>query len=167
MPHGFDLEVLPMLSADAAVISRWRYSGPYAFYDGALGRESEAAQYMLDPRNGFHVVRGASGLVGFCSFGSDGRVPGGTYDDDALDIGAGMDPALVGTGHGRAFLGAVVECATRAPNARRLRATVASWNERALRASRGVGFFSIGTFRTDQGIEFTILLREHSGAGGR
>jgi ribosomal-protein-alanine N-acetyltransferase len=119
---------------------------------------------MLDPRNGFHAVRGWSCLVGFCSFGIDGRVPGGTYDDDALDVGAGMDPALVGRGYGRSFLGAIVGYATRELNEVLLRATIASWNERALRASCSVGFRPISTFRTDQGREFAILLRDTSDA---
>jgi ribosomal-protein-alanine N-acetyltransferase len=159
MQQVLELEVHPTLLADAELISRWRYAGPYAVYDGPIGRESESVQYMMDPRNGFHAVRGSSGLVGFCSFGVDGRVPGGTYDDDALDVGVGMDPALVGSGHGRAFLGAVVAYATRELNATRLRVTITSWNERALRASHSVGFHPISTFRTDQGNEFTILLR--------
>lgn len=152
-----------MSPGDAAVVARWRYPALYALYDGPARRESESVAYMLDPENGFHAVRGPLGLVGFCSFGIDGRVPGGTYDDDALDIGAGMAPALVGKGHGAAFLGAVVEYGEGALNALRLRVTVASWNERALRAFSSVGFRSIGTFRTEQGMEFTILLRETSG----
>jgi [ribosomal protein S18]-alanine N-acetyltransferase len=162
MPQVLDLEVETMLAADAEAISRWRYPGPYALYDQPLARESESIQYMLDPHNGFHAVRGLSGLVGFCSFGMDGRVPGGTYDDDALDVGAGMDPTLVGSGYGRSFLDAVVEYATRELNAVRLRATIASWNARALRASRSAGFRPISTFRTDQGSEFAILLRDQS-----
>src|SRR6188768_1855448 len=113
MPQILDLEVQAMLAADAKLISRWRYSGQYALYDRPLSRESESEEYMLDPRNGFHAVRGLSGLVGFCSFGSDGRVPGRTYEGDALDVGAGMDPALVGSGYGRSFLAAIVEYAVR------------------------------------------------------
>jgi [ribosomal protein S18]-alanine N-acetyltransferase len=166
MPQLLDLKVEAMLAADAEIISRWRYPGQYALYDGPPARESESAQYMLDSRNGFRAVRGASGLVGFCSFGIDGRVPGGTYDDDALDIGAGMDPALVGSGHGRSFLAAIVEYATRELNPGRLRATIASWNERALRAASGVGFRTVSTFRTHQGSEFAILVRDVSDASG-
>jgi RimJ/RimL family protein N-acetyltransferase len=115
---------------------------------------------MLDRRNGFLAVRSPAGLVGFCSFGVDGRVPGGTYDEQALDLGAGMDPALVGKGHGQAFLGAIVDHATLKLSASRLRATIAVWNERALRAFRSTGFAPISRFRTEKGIEFTILLRE-------
>jgi ribosomal-protein-alanine N-acetyltransferase len=162
MPEVLDLKVETMLAADAEVISRWRYPGQYALYDGPL-----APEYMLDPRNGFRAVRRSSGLIGFCSFGIDGRVPGGSYEDDALDVGAGMDPALVGNGYGRAFLGALVEYATRELNAVRLRATIASWNERALRAGRSVGFRPILAFQTDHGREFTIVLRETGDVVGR
>jgi [ribosomal protein S18]-alanine N-acetyltransferase len=167
MAHVLDLKVETMLAADAEAISRWRYPGQYALYDGPLVNESESAMYMLDLRNGFHAVRGLSGLVGFCSFGIDGRVPGGAYNDDALDLGAGMDPTLVGSGYGRSFLGAIVEYATRELKALRLRATIASWNERALRASRSVGFRPLSTFRTDNGREFAILLRDTSDVTGR
>lgn len=158
--HLLKLDVLPLSPADAEIISRWRYPGPYAIYARPTEDRSDSVRYMLDARNRFHAVRGASGLVGFCSFGIDGRVPGGTYDDAAVDVGAGMDPALVGTGHGRAFLGAVVDYATQALNTPRLRATVASWNERALCAARSVGFRAVGTFQTNQGLEFTVLVRE-------
>lgn len=162
MLQVLDLNVETILAADAEVISRWRYPGHYALYDGPL-----APEYLLDLRNGFRAVRGLAGLVGFCSFGVDGRVPGGNYEDDALDVGAGMDPALVGNGYGRAFLGAIVEYATRELNAVQLRATIASWNERALRAARSVGFRTISTFQTDQGSEFTIVLRETGDVIGR
>lgn len=149
----------PLSAADAEAISRWRYTGPHAVYDEPEGGEAGSARYKLDPANGFHAVVGPEGLVGFCSFGQDARVPGGMYDDDALDIGAGMDPALVGQGHGRAFLGAIVAHATTELQAGKLRATIACWNERALRAARSVGFEPVSTFRSQQGVEFTILLR--------
>jgi RimJ/RimL family protein N-acetyltransferase len=119
---------------------------------------------MLEPSNRFHSVRRDSALIGFCCFGADARVSGGTYDVDALDIGAGMAPALVGNGHGRAFLGAVVEYAAMQLDARKLRATIASWNERARRAALSVGFHPVSEFCSPQGIDFTILVL-HRGDG--
>jgi hypothetical protein len=38
--------------------------------------------------------------------------------------------------------------------------TIASWNERAVRAAHGVGFRTIATFKTEQGVDFTVLVRE-------
>ena len=98
-----ELQVLPLSRVDAESIARWRYPGAYAYYNAAEGRAAEAVSYMLDPYNDFNAVRGPRGLHGFCSFGPDGQVCGGAYDADALDIGAGMDPALVGDGSGRAL----------------------------------------------------------------
>ena len=43
---------------------------------------------------------GTGGLAAFRSFGPDGQVPGGTYDDSALDTGGGLQPDLVGQGLG-------------------------------------------------------------------
>jgi RimJ/RimL family protein N-acetyltransferase len=154
MPRRAALQVLPLSRTDAEAIARWRYSGPYAQYNAADGGERQAVAYMLDARNGFHAVRGSLGLYGFCSFGADGRVPGGPYDEDALDIGAGMDPALVGRGHGRAFTTAIVAHATLRMHARKLRVTIGTWNERALRVWSNLGFGPVATFQS-----FTILTR--------
>ncbi len=40
-------------------------------------------------------------MVGFCSFGVDGRVPGGDYPDGPLDVGMGMRPDLTAAAWGR------------------------------------------------------------------
>ena len=152
------LEIRPLMPLDAEAIAGWRYSGDYAFYNPSLDRESDSAEYLLDPSNRFHSVRRTSELIGFCCFGADARVTGGTYDIEALDIGAGMAPAFVGQGHGRAFLGAVVEHAVTHLGALALRATIASWNDRAQRAARGVGFRSVSKFRSPWGVDFTILV---------
>jgi len=160
MTHLAELEVQPLSRADAEAIASWRYPGAYAFYNRSDERESDSVSLMLDPRNGFYAVRGPLGLVGFCSFGADARVPGGTYDDEALDVGAGMDPTFVGNGHGRSFLDAVVTYATFRMKAAALRVTIASWNERALCAARNVGFHPAATFQSTGGIDFTILTRQ-------
>jgi RimJ/RimL family protein N-acetyltransferase len=151
---GAHLTVRPLSRLDATTIACWKYSGAYSYYNGVDGGESETVRYMLDPRNGFHAVCGPRGLQGFWSYGRDGRVPGYPYDDNALDIGTGMDPALVGQGHGRTFVDAVVRNAMNAPL---LRVTIASWNERALRVWRSAGFHPVSTFRGAQGFDFTIL----------
>lgn len=152
-----DLEVLPISRVEAQAVARYRYPGARAYYN--LADERGAVSYMLDARHGFHAVRDPRGLHGFCSFGADGRVPGGKYDEEALDVGAGMDPALVGKGQGRAFVEAVVQHAIRSLRARTLRVTIATWNEQALRVWRGAGFQPVSTFCSAAGDAFTILAR--------
>jgi RimJ/RimL family protein N-acetyltransferase len=76
---------------------------------------------MLKVGSQFLAVRDSTGLIGFCSFGTDGRVPGGTYDDSATDVGAGMDPARTGHGLGCQFLQAVVDHVRRGRRALYLR----------------------------------------------
>ena len=55
---------------------------------------------MHDPTNRYHGVTGEdhSQLIGFCCFGPDARVTGFAYDEDSLDIGAGLRPDLTGRG---------------------------------------------------------------------
>ena len=78
---------------DAKAISLWTYEEPYSLYSSS----PEDVEWLLDPENGYSSVVDPSGdLVGFCCFGFDARVPGGNYDDDAIDFGTGMRPDLTG-----------------------------------------------------------------------
>ena len=44
--------------------------------------------YLLEEKNAFFATLNLQGeLEGYCSFGSDGQVPGGDYSAEALDIG--------------------------------------------------------------------------------
>src|ERR1700722_18705823 len=93
-----EIQVAEMTAGYAADILSWRYPAPYDYYDvtdGDLG-------YYLDPANGFFAVLADGEFIGFRSFGPDGQVPGGTYDDSALDTGGGLRPGLTGGGPGRA-----------------------------------------------------------------
>lgn len=97
-------------------------------------------------------------LVGFCSFGEDGRVPGFDYDETAIDVGAGLRPDWTGRGEGAAFLSAIVGFARDELGLVRLRVTVADWNERALRAVRSLGFQDSTRFERADGRSFLVLL---------
>ncbi len=154
------LSIVPMTAAHATNIGGWRYAAPYAVYDS----DAHTADLMLDPANNYHAVVDASGsLVAFCCFGREAQVPGGDYSDDALDIGVGMHPLLTGQGRGRDLIGAVAEHAELVLGARRLRATIAAWNQRSIQAATAAGFRRAGTFRQAAGAggrTFTVLLRE-------
>ncbi len=87
----------PIERQEAKEIAAWRYEGPYALYDG----DPEGFETLLEREYRVHAARDERGeLVGFCSFGEDARVPGYEYADDALDVGLGMPPDLVGRGAG-------------------------------------------------------------------
>jgi RimJ/RimL family protein N-acetyltransferase len=124
-----------------------------------MDKIDSAVGYMLSPSNGFFGAYRGAELIGFCSIGTDGQVPGGAYDDSAVDLGAGMRPDWVGTGNGISFLKATVAFAESRLEQGTLRATIASWNQRAIRAAQAVGFVQRSSFRNPRGTQFTILIR--------
>lgn len=147
----------PMSGIDAELVVHWRYEGELGAYDIPLAEADESVGYMTDPANGYFSVRRDDELIGFCSIGRDGQVPGGPYDDSAVDVGAGMRPDLVAKGDGAEFLREVMTF-LRSASEKPLRASIASWNQRALAAAQGAGFKSKQTFTSTSGIEYTVLL---------
>ena len=150
------IRVVPLTREHAEDLATWRYEPPYDVYDldGADPHE------LLDPALGFHAVLAGERLIGFRSFGPDGQVPGGTYDDSALDTGGGLRPSLTGRGLGRAVIAAGLAHgrATFAPPA--FRVTVASFNTRARRTVESLGFERVGSFAAlRDGRQFDVLVR--------
>jgi hypothetical protein len=86
-----------MTAAYAAEIVTWRYPPPYDCYD----MNGADPGFLASPESGFFALADQTGLIGFRSFGPDGQVPGGVYDDSALDTGGGLRPGLTGRGRGR------------------------------------------------------------------
>ncbi len=95
---------------------------------------------LADPASGFFALMDGARLTGFRSFGADGQVPGGGYDESALDTGGGLRPELTGKGLGREAIqaGLAFGRARFAPPA--LRVTVATFNLRAQRVVEALGF---------------------------
>ena len=150
----------PIDQPAAREIVTWRYEPPYDIYN--LEDSESAIDYALDPQYKFYAMRAENGeLVGFCSFGKDGQVPGGDYSGDALDIGMGIRPGLTGRGQGADFVLAVLDYARCAFAPRQFRVTIASFNQRAQRVWEKNGFTPIQTF-THQASkrEFIILIRD-------
>lgn len=140
----------------AADIVTWRYPPPYERY-GLAGPDPA---YFTDPANGFVALVGAEGLVGYRSFGTDGRVPGGTYDEAALDTGGGLRPSLTGRGLGRAALATGLAYGRERFRPPAFRVTVAADNARALRVVGVSGFVRVARFAaTTDGREYEILVR--------
>ena len=149
------LALAPLTRDQAVEVCTWRYPAPYACYDMTDADPDELA----DPASGFHALTLDGRLVGFRSFGPDGRVPGWAYDDTALDTGGGLHPGLVGQGLGRGAIraGLTYGRSRFAPSAYRM--TVAGFNERALRVVRSLGFERVGRFHAPTGVRYEVLVR--------
>ena len=154
------MRVVAMTPEYAADIATWRYPAPYECYDVI---DVEPA-FFLDPANGFFALEaGSDDLIGFRSFGPDGRVPGGEYDDSALDTGGGLRPSLTGQGLGSQAIQTGLAFGRRQFAPRAFRVTVASFNTRALRVVTSLGFRQVSSFAaTTDGRGFQILVREEA-----
>jgi RimJ/RimL family protein N-acetyltransferase len=150
----------PMDEFNAREITRWRYPPPYHIYN--MVEDEETITYSIDPTNNLFAMHNDHGvLVGFCSFGIDGQVPGGDYHKEALDIGLGLRPDLTGRGLGLEFINRVLKFAQELFNPTRFRVTIAAFNQRAQKVWRKAGFVqSVGFQHAKSGREFVILLRE-------
>jgi [ribosomal protein S18]-alanine N-acetyltransferase len=102
-------------------------------------------------------------LVGYGTFGSAARVPGGGYREDpgVVDLGMGLRPDLVGKGHGADALNALIVEAARRFSPTRYRVTVASANRRATALVKRLGFQPTHRFeRPSDGREFVQYERD-------
>jgi ribosomal-protein-alanine N-acetyltransferase len=145
-----------MTPACAAQIVTWRYPAPYNYYD----MTSADPAFLVSPASGYFALVEGDELIGYRSFGDDGRVPGGDYDSSALDTGGGLRPDLTGQGLGREAIGTGLRFGREQLAPRAFRVTVASFNERALRVVTSLGFLTVGSFVSlADGRSFELLVR--------
>ncbi len=145
-----------MTAAFAADIVTWRYPAPYDCYD-MTGADPA---FIVSDESGYFALTDAGRLIGFRSFGADGQVPGGSYDDSALDTGGGLRPELTGQGLGREAIGTGLEFGRRRFAPAAFRVTVAAFNLRAQRVVTSLGFRVTDSFAaTTDGREYQILVR--------
>ena len=91
----------------------------------------------------------------------DAQVPGGDYSlRNAVDVGLGMNPALVGRGLSHGFLAAILDWGRQCFEPDYFRATVAGINLRSQGMFSRAGFFIIQRFRPpDNDIhEFLVMI---------
>jgi [ribosomal protein S18]-alanine N-acetyltransferase len=139
----------PMTEEAARAVLAWRYEGIYAFYNADPQDPHDGLREMLN--GSYYAATGEQGaLVSFFCFGAPAQVPGGhlygLYADDALDIGLGLRPDLMGRGLGRAFLTAGLDFARQRFAPATLRLSVATFNQRAIHLYETVGFQAVATF---------------------
>jgi ribosomal-protein-alanine N-acetyltransferase len=154
------MQIVEMTHAHAAEITAWRYPAPYDCYD-MTGADPAA---LADPGRGFFALADETGLIGFRSFGPDGQVPGGAYDDSALDTGGGLRPDLTGRGRGREAIATGLAFGRQRFCPAAFRVTIAAFNVRAQRVVTALGFRPAGTFRgAVTGRDYVILVRPAEG----
>ena len=148
----------------ASDLVTWCYPEPYGCYD-LVDADSG---FFLDPANGYVALLDEGVLVGYRCFGADGRVPGGAYDESALDTGGGLRPSLTGKGLGRRAIRVGLAHGRERYRPPAFRVTVASFNERALRVVRSLGFVRTARFdSTTDGKSYEILVRAEPYRCGR
>jgi ribosomal-protein-alanine N-acetyltransferase len=149
----------PMDEVSAREIFAWRYDPPYDFYNPKPDATDARIRHLLDPSKSYYAISDKAGsLVGYCCFGADAQVPGGSYGEAALDIGLGMRPSLTGQGRGLGFFTGILDFARREFAPSRFRVTVAAFNRRAMRVYEKAGFRPVQRFgRSGDGIEFVIM----------
>ena len=150
-----------MDEASGREIIHWQYDSPYDFYNHSPLEIEDNVQQLLNPGYQYFSVWDDSGtLIGYRCFGEDARVPGGDYSKAALDMGGGLKPDLTGQGLGTEFMKAAFEFARHNYAPKAFRATVATFNKRALRVCEKVGYRKIQTFESTRTRKaFNMLIR--------
>lgn len=166
--HAMNLSFHPIRECDVHEMTRWTYDPPYDVYNLSHPPDEAAVAYWLDPSNGVHAIFDAVGcMVGYCTFGVDGQVPGGDYSADALDIGLALRPDQTGRGLGAVFTECVIDFAQRTYAPPLLRVTIATFNERAQRVWLRCGFEPVESFMaTHTEKAFVVLSRRAPGSIG-
>lgn len=138
------LRVRPMTVDEATRVASWRYAGQWSVYD------LTSARPLVDDLASYYAVVAGETLIGFCCIGAAARVGGMTENPAVVDVGVGMDPALVGQGHGAAFGQTVLDHLAETCPGRPLRAVVQAWNQHSLRTTSRLGFEEVGELTTMQ-----------------
>jgi ribosomal-protein-alanine N-acetyltransferase len=146
-----DFTVRPASPATLAALETWRYGPPYDFYDGDV-------EPVLNPERFFEVFAPDGSLVGFYYFEEKG---------EALEIGLGLAPELVGRGLGLEFFRAGVEFGRQRFRPAKVILAVAAFNERAIKVYERAGFVEIGRhvrqFERWRDVEFVDMEEQSSG----
>ena len=150
----------PMTLDYAEQMLGWKYEAPYERYSYDGEDPESALAYLTDPENQFFAVLMEGVQIGFRSFGADGQVEGGRYDEFHVDMGGGLKPEYTGKGFGEIALRAGLKLGQEILGTHRFRVTVAAFNERALKVVKRVGFREVERFlRPDDQEEFVVLVK--------
>jgi ribosomal-protein-alanine N-acetyltransferase len=161
-PKHLKIIIRPLTQDEARAAASWRYGGELSMYDGEPGQE-DALLVMTAEGYGYYALVLGGEFVGYCCFGSEGRVPGQPApEDDLLDLGGGVRPDLVGRGLGAVGLPQILAFAREQFSPPGFRTAIASFNRRSIVLCRWAGFRPTCTFPGPGGREFTELLLKRS-----
>ncbi|WP_459501480.1 GNAT family N-acetyltransferase [Bacillus sp. C1] len=135
---NYTFEVMTQKQAEE-IAYHWHYEGKYSFYDMEADQEDLAAflDFKIRGETTFAVSENGQ-FVGFFSFHK--------IDIHTVDIGLGMKPNMTGNGLGLAFIKEGLAFCERKYQPKYITLLVATFNERAIKVYRKVGFEAIGTF---------------------
>lgn len=151
----------PTDEASVREFLQWKYEPPHEIYNYLPEYIEEDLVYHLDPANNIYSMYHNDNLVGYCSFGQDGRVPGGDYSEQAVDIGLMIKPELTGQGLGSEFVRDVIRFSMTQFNPNKLRVTILLTNLRAIRVWEKNGFRKTQAFKRERDqLDFLIMSRD-------
>ena len=153
--------IKPMKYNLATKLVTWKYDPPYDVYNVVSDDLEAEAHYYADAANQYYSLETDNGdFVAFCCFGQEGRVPGGDYSTQALDIGVGVRPDLTGKGMGVQYVEAILAFAAKTFETTTFRATIAKFNQRSQRVFQKLGFDVVDSFmKRGTRNKFIILIK--------
>ena len=146
----YKFEIMTQEQAEEIAFN-WHYEAEYSFYD--MEADKEDLVEFLDPQirgDSNYVVTKDNVTIGFFSFNK--------VDINTIDIGLGMNPNLVGNGNGLEFVKEGLEFAQSKYTPQKITLSVATFNQRAIKVYRKIGFEEVNTFMQDtNGDSFEFL----------
>lgn len=129
----------------------WHYTPPYDFYDMEADEEDLAMFIDAEKRGESHFsLHASSKLVGFFSVGEENEKTG--------VLGLGMHPDMTGKGESKHFLQSILAYIKAHYDYDTLSLSVATFNARAIKAYKNVGFKKKSTFmQTTNGDVFEFV----------
>ncbi|MDQ0430314.1 RimJ/RimL family protein N-acetyltransferase [Planomicrobium stackebrandtii] len=145
----------------AQEILSWQYEPPYDFYNNE-SCDSELAELLNKAY--FTVLNEKEETVGFFCTGESAQVPSGNryevYKEQCIDVGLGMNPALVGKGNGEEFGLFILHSIEETHHQLPVRLTVAAFNKRAIRLYEKLGFTLDKRF-SNAAAEFITMVKKY------
>lgn len=138
---GYKFEMMTQEQAEEIAFN-WHYEAEYSFYD--MDADKDDLVEFLDPQkrgDSNFVVTQDNDIIGFFSFNK--------VAIHTIDIGLGMRPNLIGNGNGLEFIRAGLEFAISKYAPRKITLSVATFNQRAIKVYRKIGFEEVNTFMQD------------------